>query len=1116
MLGSLAAGVLVASCAGSPEPGSPDPSSPAVVDPATAPATDPAWVTLVTGDRVRVVVTDRTPATTFVPAHGRDGISVTTTVRRGHVYVTPDDAAALVAAGRLDPELFDVSALIKLGYDDAHRGSVPVIVTYGSAAAGGVRRAASTRARAMGAQVTRALPGIGGEAMEIAKDKAADVWGSLGLGAAAGQARRAVAPAAGEVKKVWLDRVYHLTLDHSVPQIGAPAAWAAGYTGKGVAVAVLDSGIDDTHPDFAGKIAEARNFTSEDGTSDRLGHGTHVASIIAGTGAASSGRYRGVAPDAQLLIGKVCTGADVCQTSWILAAMEWAAIDKGARIVNLSLGNTDTPGLDPVEEEVNRLSAERGTLFVIAAGNTAPGDDVCSVSSPGSADAALTVGAVDGTDALASFSCTGPRVGDGGLKPDITAPGVGIVAAAAAGSALGQIGEIVDGVYLRLSGTSMATPHVAGAAALLVQQHPDWPGAELKAALMGAARPNPALTAFEQGAGRLDVAAVITRPIFASPASLSLGVAQWPHSDDPPIDRTVTYTNTSGAPVSLALGVTAQGPDGQPAAAGMFAVSPTAITVPAHGSASVEVMVDTRGNAADGAYSASLSATTATGVVSTVPLVIQREAEAYNLSLLHLDQNGAPATTYQTHIDRLDGPEQIEVFAVDSSVATVAQRLPRGRYFVYTVITTSSGAGGHESILVQPSLSLSADTTETLDSRAATPMHVTVPWPGAKTQSTSLGFRLSTETLATTTVWTFPGGGTEGAIGQIGPMGPAGEVTVNAGASLAELGPAGDFDNSPRVYFLTWPQSGFSGIDKQFRASDLTVVHAEFRASAPGQRAAKIALPVSIGGNAETSVFSLPFQRTECYSANPNGWYRLFDIDGGELNATDLYRPGTRAREVWNQAVLAPGFPGSAPVSRTGDTMSGNLSLLGDTGGHAGTDLSATGVTRLFRGSDKLGEIPRPGRLAFFSLAADPATYRLETEVVRTAPTLVQSTRVTAAWTFTSQHTAAATALPLLALQFTPPVDDRNRAPAGIPFVVPVSVARMPGTPASDIVSLSLEASYDDGATWHRAFVVGRGPTRAALVFHPAHAAFVSLRGTASDAAGNRVEQTVIHAYALR
>jgi subtilisin family serine protease len=184
----------------------------------------------------------------------------------------------------------------------------------------------------------------------------------------------------------------------------------------------------------------------EDAT-DHHGHGTHVASTIAGSGAASQGRYRGVAPDATLLAGKVCDSGGWCQESSVVAGMRWAA-EQGADVVNLSLGYPDTAETDPLEQAVQELTARHGTLFVVAAGND--GQDR-SVGSPASAPAALAVGAVDDQNAMANFSSRGPRIGDAGLKPEITAPGVDITAARA-----------LEGGYVAMSGTSMATPHVAG------------------------------------------------------------------------------------------------------------------------------------------------------------------------------------------------------------------------------------------------------------------------------------------------------------------------------------------------------------------------------------------------------------------------------------------------------------------------------------------------------------------------------------------------------------------------------------------------------------------------------------------------------------------------------
>ncbi|MFC7099417.1 S8 family serine peptidase [Nonomuraea rubra] len=275
--------------------------------------------------------------------------------------------------------------------------------------------AGGTDAATLRAAGGRPLPAINGVARKEPRTGA--LWQTL-----TGQARTAAAPA-----KIWLDGKAKVSLDVSVPHIGAPAAWAAGHTGQDVPVAVLDTGYDPDHPDLRGQVVKTQNFTAEPDVRDLNGHGTHVASTIAGTGAASDGRRKGVAPGARLMIAKVCGQDGNCPDSGIIEAMTWAA-ENGARVANLSLGSPDSPGVDPLEQAVNSLSAKHGTLFVIAAGNDGPQ----RLGSPGSADHALSVGAsFRDADSVVQFSSTGPRPGDAAVKPDLIAPGVGIVAARA-------------------------------------------------------------------------------------------------------------------------------------------------------------------------------------------------------------------------------------------------------------------------------------------------------------------------------------------------------------------------------------------------------------------------------------------------------------------------------------------------------------------------------------------------------------------------------------------------------------------------------------------------------------------------------------------------------------
>lgn len=322
---------------------------------------------------------------------------------------------------------------------------------------------------------------------------------------------RALAIQPSRIRKVWLDGQVRAmgrpagaavraeaptaSPDENLRRIGAPAAWRHGLTGKGVRIAVLDSGVDARHPDLAGRIARTRDFVGG-GAADEMGHGTHVASVLAGSGELSDGTYRGVAPDARLFVGRVLDERGAGAESEVIAGMEWA-VRRGVDVVNVSLGN-DKPsdGKDPMSRAANRLGDR--ALFVAAAGNGGP--DYRTISTPGAAERALTVAAVHDDGETADFSSRGPRRGDSLAKPDIAAPGVNVVGARARGT---EAGPVVAHRYVELTGTSMAVPYVSGAAAMLAQARPDWSARQLKQGLMAAARSRH--DGREQGAGELDL-----------------------------------------------------------------------------------------------------------------------------------------------------------------------------------------------------------------------------------------------------------------------------------------------------------------------------------------------------------------------------------------------------------------------------------------------------------------------------------------------------------------------------------------------------------------------------------------------------------------------------------
>jgi serine protease AprX len=263
------------------------------------------------------------------------------------------------------------------------------------------------------------------------------------------------------VEKIEEDQIVYAVIDESAPAIGAPVAWRAGFTGRGVSIAVIDTGIDANHPDFAGRLVAIRDFTME-AFSDSNGHGSLVAGIAAGTGAYSGGMYKGIAPDALIMSAKVLKADGSGLMSDVIAAVEWAT-EYGANIINLSLGTcTPSDGDDALCVACNHV-VEMGVVVCAAAGNDGPNKR--TVGSPGAARRVITVGAVTASGNVAEFSSRGP-VGDDRMKPEIVAPGTDIISVRAHGT---RAGKPLDHYYTSATGTSMATPHISGIVAILLE-----------------------------------------------------------------------------------------------------------------------------------------------------------------------------------------------------------------------------------------------------------------------------------------------------------------------------------------------------------------------------------------------------------------------------------------------------------------------------------------------------------------------------------------------------------------------------------------------------------------------------------------------------------------------
>jgi subtilisin family serine protease len=669
---------------------------------AAVPASQERWVTLITGDRVLVRQTGDRTDVTVTPAR-RPGLTrFVELTRRGDRYVVPADAAPKLRAGILDWELFNVSGLVRQGYDDQRTASLPLLVKYT-----GTRSAAPE-----GTTLRRALPKVRMAAVEEKKSTAATFWRGLPTGNSLRSAG---------IEKVWLNAKVRASLDESVTRIGAPAAWARDLTGAGVTVAVLDTGIDADHQDFAGRLGPSKDFSGKGNVDDGNGHGTHVASTVAGSGAASDGRYKGVAPGATIAVGKVLDDFGDGTADTVIAGMQWAATEAKAKVVNLSLGGGPTDGVDPVSDVLNTLSREYGTLFVVAAGNDGMDE---WVSSPAVADEALAVGSVSKTDVLSEFSNRGPRYLNGAVKPDIAAPGEGIVAARPSG--VPPRGEPVGEAYQRLDGTSMATPHVAGAAALLAQQHPDWKGGTLKSALMSTATDVADAGPYAVGTGRVD-ADRATRQAVTATGSVSTYL-RWPNQGVRE-EKEVAWRNTGATDVTLALSTALTKRGGGDTPAGLLALSADTVTVPAGGTASVRLTIAAQ-DGAHGTYGGMLTARGTDGTVTRTALSVAQEQELYDLTIKLVDRNGAPVSD----VEQLS----VIIFNLDDhnfdywgGPGTV--RVPPGRYAIHSGIgTPRAGQESSYSFISHPELAVDRDTSLTLDARHGKPVSVTPPNPAAR------------------------------------------------------------------------------------------------------------------------------------------------------------------------------------------------------------------------------------------------------------------------------------------------------------------------------------------------------------------------------------------------
>jgi len=361
------------------------------------------------------------------------------------------------------------------------------------------------------------------------------------------------------VQYVYLDRPVSM-LNDELPESLNPgrSSFSKGgqrATGEGIVISIVDTGLDYNHPALgsgfgpAHRVIGGYDFINNDADPmDDNGHGTHVAGIAAGL----DGDFSGIAPAATLLAMKVLDESGSGQTSSVIAGVERSldpdqdpTTDDAADVINLSLGGGGTPD-DPLSTAVDNAVLS-GVVCVVAAGNDGSGERYQSIGSPGMARRALTVGATDYSKLIASFSSRGPTPDLYAIKPDVLGYGVNVNSAA------------VGGGYVAFNGTSMATPHVAGEVALLLEQQPEWTPSMIKSALMLSAD-DTGNNVWTQGSGFINPGKAATLPTLLEPASLSPGLVstiedEWTWTDTLQISNLTSEIQT----YDFTVGVLPQG-----------------------------------------------------------------------------------------------------------------------------------------------------------------------------------------------------------------------------------------------------------------------------------------------------------------------------------------------------------------------------------------------------------------------------------------------------------------------------------------------------------------------------------------------------------------------------
>lgn len=1087
----------------------------------------PATVTLLTGEHVTLRPgPDGKPQVDVQSRDGAPAVGYAVRNDHGRISVIPHDVASLVPAV-LDPALFDVTGLVEMGYDDAHRADLPVIV----------RESAGARTMASGGFTsTRTLASIGATAGRIEKSRATAFGSAL-------TAARSPRPA-----KIWLDTALHgdpgperrpgptsktppssgskaaaAPLDGYLKQVQAPTAWRRGLDGHGVKVAILDSGIDTGHPALEGKVTASEDFTGE-GPQDDFGRGTQIASLVAGNGAGSDGARKGIAPGAELISGKILNAAGEGTVSGLIAAMEWA-VGQHADLVNVSLGaRAPMQGDDLLADAVDRLTEQSGALFVVAAGDD--GDFLYatpfSVETPGTAASALTVGALDPAGNRARFTSMGPTY-SWRQKPEIAAPGTGILGARA--------GARDGDLYTMGLGTSRSTPLVTAAAALLLQQHPELTWQQLKARLSSSAAESTGVFTGWYGSGQVNL------DIATSPTGLvpNVGVVDFGpirHPDNSPQKRTLTLSNPSAEPVTLTFADQEVTIWNKQAPASTVTVSPATLTVPAGGTAAATVTFDPTGlsdvvgqwtSIVDNIWEGALDVIDSAGKRRLrLALNAYDEPPMYDASVRVLDRNGKPVSGGYVNVFNSSDGHFNQLFLDDQGRAT--NRITPGVYMAYSFVPT----GDTTTFAIESNLTVTGDTSFTLDARKAIRMTA----PAVEGQPTTI---------------------TEGAIAYTRGKGKdewQADILPVTAADLA----------AGRIYVTptTAPETGFAEAVTRWQLQPTKKTHSDTpdvyevyqaanRFTAPlvkpiDRKAVRDMARIETGfgaawggddrfvdrgmqspftgiGWASRRSVPTPSRQVELLSAGPGvAWWQCDKVPAtGKSPLCDEPRTYQRGEKVG--AVLGTALH---PQITGASLSSGEFGLqigLADAN-HVGIlDENVVGGLRLalYRNGELVGDVP--GLTEIFEVPTGPARWRVEQSWKTDKVPASGEAKTTWEFAATSPTDPGADMVqpPMIRPAYNPDVALDGSAPAWRPLPFDLNVGFKSGARV-DVKSAKLWLSSDRGEHWTQAPLARTGDAYKTVVapWMLLPGKTLSVRTAVTDRSGNSVDQTVLDLVPVR